>query len=258
MKCSENLENSFNFKKLLEANRNELTRYLEVQQTVQIKKEEVWEEDYQMTEQIPTKADEGDFCSFCKSSDSVGMTGLKMPISSYACPSCGRSSHVISLYGCQLCGKNHVSISQFRQHFARVHTHHIKIELKCFACKLFFFNEKARNIHGQMQHCVDCRKRCMNDKQLIIPFEDHDRNCKNRTVQNLTVQNQPVVMRNPTTMIRLTPPSALSNILESRKDLKISRVLSIPEIISSANPAAASDCAMCSNKLGEQKPAVKR
>ena len=254
-KCSENLENSFGFKKLLEANRNELTKYLEKQQTVQIKEEEVWAEDYQITEQQLTTLDEIDFCTFCKSSGSIGMTGLKMPISNYACPSCGRSYHAISLYSCPLCDQNQTSISQFRQHFVKIHTNDINNEFRCFACKLFFFNKNARNIHGQMQHCMDCRKRCMDDKELIIPFEDHDKKCQNRSIPDINYK--PPVIRN---LVEADTLPEVSSILQSRKDLKVSRVLIRPVKLLQPNSelkTAEDDCVMCGNKLGEQKPPVK-
>lgn len=223
-----------------------LLREKRKQQEVQIKVEEVSFEDYQITEHYATKAVDRDDCFFCHKSDPFEFNKLSMPIRNSTCPSCGRFSDGISLLKCPLCYQKCTSVLSFRNHYTRDHFRNITENLKCAICKIFFFNEKARNVHGQQAHCIDCRSKYMQDKSLIIPFEDHESQCKNRTVAEVEAvtdrRSGGITVKK--VKIRKTPfhVKVLSN-REERETQLVRQLMRVDE----------GNCTQCHNKLGVQE-----
>jgi hypothetical protein len=211
-----------------------------LQNQIQIKVEEISAEDYQISEHVEP-AIAIDSCHFCNSSDSLGMSANKIVISNFTCPSCGRCQRKTGEYKCPFCSKILVTISQFRQHFFLDHGQLIISQLKCFVCKLFFFNDKARDVHGQITHCLDCRSQCFRDKSLMIPFEDHENSCPNKSIGEGVILAEAV--KASVEIKKLELPKV------SRDQLLVERIIGKKTVV-----AQKSTCKLCHNQQGVQKP----
>jgi hypothetical protein len=245
------------------------------EEEVQIKVEEIEVEDYQITEPSTIISNSSANCYFCHNSDPFGLKQTEsMSISNpdrdkfnHSCPSCGRFQISIStsLYKCPICIQKLTSIFNFREHFQAVHSRMIVAELKCILCKAFFFNEEARNIHGQ-DHCTSCKIRCMKDKQLLIPFEDHKKKCKNQTIRQNPVVNQ---HKNVTVKRLVTIPNnprldALKIRRVIKRGEKVQKIITVPYAQGEGHQknaqvwqAIETDCTLCHSKLGVQQPPVR-
>lgn len=143
-----------------------------------------------------------------------------------------------------MCEQKCSSLSHFRQHFLNKHSRSVITNLNCFVCKIFFFNEKARDVHGQRVHCRACINRCMKDKSLMIPFEDHEKLCINMAVK----EKQKIIFPGPPPwMITAKEVTAMAN--KSKVQIRY--------VIPMKQPTTLSSCKLCHNKLGVQRPPLK-